>query len=236
MPDPLHQKIQADLEAKILSGRWPPGHKIPIEHELMQKYDCSRMTVSKALTSLARRGLIKRQRRAGSFVEAPARDAAIVEIPDIQRDIEKRGLTYRFELLSRKQRRARTSGEAELAGGGPLLELRGVHLENDVPLALEERLISLAAVPAAVDIDFEQTSPGTWLLSHVPWNEAQHTITAIPASASVAKQLRIATRSACLSLERRTWKRGQPVTYVRQIFPGDRHSLTAQFRPSEGSR
>jgi len=234
MPAPLHQKIQADVEAKICSGRWPPGHRIPFEHELMEKYGCSRMTVSKALSALAKRGLIKRHRRIGSFVDTPpSHHAAILEIPDIQGDILRRKQSYRFTLLSRRERAPQTGSEIELAGGGQLLDLTCVHFENDVPFALEERLISLAAVPAAANIDFAEVAPGTWLLSHVPWSEAEHTITAIAASATVARRLKIATQSACLSLERRTWKRGQPVTHVRQLFPGGSHSLTARFQPAE---
>ena len=229
----LHQKIQGDLEKKICSGRWPPGHRIPFEHELMETYDCSRMTVSKALSVLAKRGLIRRQRRVGSFVAAPTRHAAILEIPDIQSDILRRNLAYRFKLLSRKVRAPQSASETELAAGERLLDLRCVHFEDEAPFALEERLISLAAVPTAIDIDFSRVAPGTWLLSHVPWNEAQHTITAISASARLARSLQIPSNAACLSLERRTWKRGQLITDVRQIFPGERLSLTARFRPSE---
>ncbi|MEJ0085688.1 MAG: histidine utilization repressor [Pseudomonadota bacterium] len=229
----LHQKIQGDLEKKICSGRWPPGHRVPFEHELMETYDCSRMTVSKALSALAKRGLIRRQRRVGSFVAAPTHHAAILEIPDIQSDILGRNLAYRFKLLSRKEREPQSASEAELAAGGHLLDLRCLHFENEAPFALEERLISLAAVPTAADIDFSQIAPGTWLLSHVPWNEAQHTITAISAPAKLARSLQIPANAACLALERRTWKRGQLITDVRQIFPGERLSLTARFRPSE---
>ena len=57
--------------ARILSGEWPPGHRIPFEHELTARYRCSRMTVSKALGDLVAAGLIERRRRAGSFVRRP---------------------------------------------------------------------------------------------------------------------------------------------------------------------
>ena len=49
----LYQRIRSDLEAKIMSGDWPPGHRVPFEHELMESYDCSRMTVNKVLSALA---------------------------------------------------------------------------------------------------------------------------------------------------------------------------------------
>ena len=51
-----------------MSGEWAPGHRIPFEHELATEYGCSRMTVNKALSQLARAGLIERRRRSGSFV------------------------------------------------------------------------------------------------------------------------------------------------------------------------
>ncbi len=55
-PPSLHAQILADIEGRILSGEWQPGHRIPYEHELTEQYDCSRMTVSKALTQLMRAG------------------------------------------------------------------------------------------------------------------------------------------------------------------------------------
>ena len=61
----LHRRILDDVEGKILSGEWPPGHRIPFEHELTEQYQCSRMTVNKAITELVKRGLIERRRKSG---------------------------------------------------------------------------------------------------------------------------------------------------------------------------
>ncbi|MBW8787882.1 MAG: GntR family transcriptional regulator, partial [Rhizobium leguminosarum] len=41
----LHQRILSDIEGRIVSGDWPPGHRIPFEVDLATQYDCSRMTV-----------------------------------------------------------------------------------------------------------------------------------------------------------------------------------------------
>ena len=62
----LYKQIRLDIERRILTGEWPPGHRIPFEHELMTRYGCSRMTVSKALSELAQADLIERRRRARS--------------------------------------------------------------------------------------------------------------------------------------------------------------------------
>ncbi len=64
------------------------------------------MTVSKALTQLARAGLIERRRKAGSFVTRPHGQSALLEIRDIASDVAALGLPYRFEVLARRRRRA----------------------------------------------------------------------------------------------------------------------------------
>src|SRR5688572_30581854 len=100
----LYQRILSDIRGRILSGEWPPGHRIPFEHELAVEYDCSRMTVNKAVSELARTGLIERRRRSGSFVKRPQSQAAILEIHDIRAEVEALGLPYRYERVSRTVR------------------------------------------------------------------------------------------------------------------------------------
>lgn len=231
-PAALHQRIRTDIEAKILSGEWGPGHRIPFEHELTEQYGCSRMTVSKAITALAEAGLIERRRRAGSFVARPRVHSAVLDIPDLRSEIEGRGEAYRFELVSCVRRAAQGSDEVELAGGRTLLALRGVHFAGGQPFALEDRVISLRTAPEAARMDFSEISPGAWLLEHIPWTEAENRISALPADAETAKLLAIPARSACLAVERRTWRSGEGVTRVRQLFPGEAYDLVARFGPS----
>jgi GntR family histidine utilization transcriptional repressor len=234
----LHERIRADLERRVLRGTWPPGHRIPIERELMQTYRCSRMTVSKAIAALVDAGLIVRRRRAGSFVARPRVHSAVLTIPDIQAEVEQRGAVYGYELLSRQRRPARAGGreQSALEGASALLALHCRHLADGEVLAIEDRLISLTAVPGAQDVDFTTTSPGTWLLGHVPWTEAEHRISAIAADAASARLLGVRQSTACLSLERRTWRGRDEITYARQIFPGHRYDLVARFSPAGPAR
>ncbi|TIP92587.1 MAG: GntR family transcriptional regulator, partial [Mesorhizobium sp.] len=98
-PLSLHQRILSDISERILSGAWAPGHRIPFEHELTAEYKCSRMTVNKALSQLAKAGLIERRRRTGSFVRRPQSQAAVLEIHDIRIEVEALGLPYRYECV-----------------------------------------------------------------------------------------------------------------------------------------
>jgi len=231
----LHQRILDDIETRIISGEWQPGHRIPFEHELTEYYNCSRMTVNKALTQLAKAGLIERKRRSGSFVSFPQSQAAILEIHDIRDEVAALGVPYRFELLKRNER---LSGPADarhidMPRHTPLIELVCRHYAGKRVFALEERFISLDAVPSAASTNFAEQSPGPWLVSCVPWSNAQHSIRAVVSTGENAATLGVPAGSPCLVVERQTWNADQPVTHVRFTYPGDSHALVAKFTPSQ---
>lgn len=224
--------IRRDIEEHVRSGRWPPGHRIPVERELADRYRCSRATVSKAVSELVSAGLIVRRRRAGSFVAPPRVRSAVLEIPDIPAVVAARGSAHEFALLGRRVRPLDTgdADEALLAVAGDALELEGLHRVDGAPFAFERRVIALATIPAAHDADFAAVSPGSWLLRHVPWTDARHRIAAVPAGAAAAR-LGVPPAAACLRVQRWTWRAGAGVTFVAQLFPGDRYDLVSDFGP-----
>ena len=232
----IHARILGDIEGKILSGEWRPGHRIPFEHELSASYGCARMTVNKALSQLARAGLIERRRRVGSFVAKPPSRTPLLEIPEIRAEVEGLGLPYRFEILQRRRRPARRSDGAALEGldEGPLLELLCLHWAGERPFCLEERLINLTEVPEAEGQSFADQSPGAWLLARAPWTSAEHRIRARAVDVRAARRMDVAEGSPSLSVERRTWSGAAPVTYVRLTYPGESHELVARFSPARG--
>jgi GntR family histidine utilization transcriptional repressor len=104
------------------------------------------------------------------------------------------------------------------------------HSADDVPFAIEDRLIDLDAVPEAAAADFATEPPGSWLLHHVPWTEAEHSICAIVADQQAAAALDIAIGAPCLVIDRHTWRSTRPLTAVRLLYPGESHKLVARFK------
>jgi GntR family histidine utilization transcriptional repressor len=232
---PRYLEIARDIEQSILSGRWPPGHRIPPETDLTESYACARMTVSKALSSLASAGLIQRRRRLGTFVAMPSQQSAVLELRDLKDEILARGSTYRYQLLSRALGRAPAS-ESERLGlpkGAPVVRIKALHIASDTPFALEERLINVKEVPRSAEEPFTHISGGAWLIAHVPWTEAEHRISATAANTFESDKLQIAPRSACLVVERQTWRLRRAITYVRLVFPESMHHLVARFTPRQ---
>ena len=234
----LGQRIRGEIEARILSGEWGPGHRIPFEHELMHQYGCARMTVSKALTALAEAGLIERKRRAGSFVRKPSGQSAVLEIPHVKAEVQALGKAYGYELLSAKRRSPTPADRAFLGEAieGPVMALTCRHFAGSAPFALEDRLIALNTVPEASAVDFENEPPGTWLLNHVAWHEAVHLVSARPADSRIAELLSVKVGTACLVVERHTRRSDKLITAVRLWYPGDSKSLVARFTPTSVAR
>ena len=231
----LHSRILDDVEGRILSGEWPPGFRIPFEHELTEQYRCSRMTVNKAITELVKRGLIERRRKSGSYVTRPKAQSAVLEIHEIRLEVEQLGLPYRYQRLERAERAA-TAAERKLLAldpGARVMSLVALHFAGSRPFCVEDRLINLAAVPEASGESFEATAPGAWLIEQVPWSAAENRIRAVSADARSAGLLQVAAGTACLVIERRTFSAGAYLTHVRLTYPGERHELVAEFAPSQ---
>ena len=231
----LHRRIVGDIENRILSGEWAPGRKIPFEVDLAAQYGCSRMTVNKALTQLAKAGLIARKKRAGSFVLQPRAQSAVLEIHDIEAEVHSLRQTYTFEILRRAVRPAGPDEIAAHEGPDPspdLLDVTCLHCAGAQPFCLEERLVNLAIVPDAAEATFADAPPGKWLLARIPWTSAEHRIQAVEADTTLADLLDIRVGAACLVIERRTWNSSGWITHVRLAYPGDRHTLVATFTPA----
>jgi GntR family histidine utilization transcriptional repressor len=118
------------------------------------------------------------------------------------------------------------------AAGTPLLALTCRHSADGDVVQLEHRFINLAAVPQADNESFDTIAPGRWLLDHVPWSEAEHTIRAESADARIARLMHVERGAACLVIERRTWQGRKAITLARLVHPGARHALTGRFRPA----
>jgi GntR family histidine utilization transcriptional repressor len=231
---PVWLQIRRTLAQPILSGEWRPGTRIPAEMELREHFQTSRMTVNKAVQSLASEGLLQRRRKVGTVVSARAQERPVFEIWNTADVVERSGEEYGYRLL-----------ECELVKDDPekrallnvtrttqLLWLRCVHLSNGRPVQMEERLVNVDAAPGITCHPLDSVAPGPWLLAHVPWTEAEHTISACEAGEIEASALDVRLGSACLVVERRTWNGEVPVTVARLWHPGAQHRLVGRFAPA----
>ncbi|HEU5443279.1 MAG TPA: UTRA domain-containing protein [Steroidobacteraceae bacterium] len=230
---PIWLQIRRALAGPIMSGTWPPGTRIPTEASLTRTFGTSRMTVGKAIQSLASEGLVQRRRKIGTMVAARPLERPVFEIWDIADIVTRSGGTYEYHLLECRA----LEDEAErrellgVSSRTPVLWMRCLHLRDDEPFQLEERLINIDAAPGVRRQRFQAQGPGRWLLGHVPWTDAEHRISAREASAGIATDLKVQPQTACLVVDRRTWNHGAPVTHARLWHPGASYNLVGHFKP-----
>ena len=68
-PDrPIYLQIQEQIKLHIVSGRRPPGEKLPAVRDLAEEAAVNPNTMQRALTELEREGLVYAQRTSGRFV------------------------------------------------------------------------------------------------------------------------------------------------------------------------
>ncbi|MEU4224237.1 GntR family transcriptional regulator [Nonomuraea sp. NPDC026600] len=67
-PVPLYQQVADKIRRRITGGKIPPGHAIPSEHGLMDEFDVSRITATKAIRLLRDEGLVYTVRGEGTYV------------------------------------------------------------------------------------------------------------------------------------------------------------------------
>ena len=65
---PNYQRIADVLMARIGSGEFPPGSRLPTEPQLKAEYDVSSTTVRNAVKALAAAGIVETRHGAGTFV------------------------------------------------------------------------------------------------------------------------------------------------------------------------
>jgi GntR family histidine utilization transcriptional repressor len=230
----MWQQIRRALAQPILRGEWPPGTRMPAEIALTERFGTSRMTVAKAVQSLASEGLVERRRRVGTVVSERPQERPVFEIWDIADLVTRAGGSYSYKLLSCEQLK-RDPERRELLGVSPrtpTLAMLCLHLRNGLPYQLEERLVNIDAAPGITCQPLDEEGPGPWLVTQVPWTDAEHKISAFEAPALIAEHLKLQARAACLVVDRRTWNESVPVTYARLWHPGGQHSLVGHFQPT----
>lgn len=231
---PVWLQIRRALAQPILNGNWGPGTRIPAELDLKAHFQTSRMTVNKAIQSLAAEGLLQRRRKIGTIVSERAQERPVFEIWNTADVVARAGAEYGYRLLECEIVKDDHDKRMLLnvSRSTQLLWLRCVHLSDDRPFQLEERLVNVDAAPGITCHPLDTVAPGPWLLAHVPWTEAEHTITAVEAGEAEAAALAVPVGSACLVVERRTWNGDVPVTLARLWHPGAQHRLVGRFKPA----
>ena len=228
----LYEQVKDFITHKIQSGAWPPGHRLPSESELVTQFGVARMTVNRALRELVVQARIVRVAGVGSFVAENKPQSTLLQIANIASEIRVRGHHYRCQFLAAERIAAPPDVAVwlDLRPGESVFHTVCLHLEDDVPVPLEDRHVNPHVVPTYLDQDFSAMPPSEYLVRNVPFDQIEHVVDAVLPTPEQADRLAMSASDPCLLLTRRTWTRNQPVTMVRCLHPASRYRLGSRFR------
>lgn len=147
--------IYEDIKNKIKENGHPPGTPIPDEKTLCETYDCSRLTVRKALALLADEGVIFRKPGQGNFTRLPALSGDYIEIAE--RDIS--GFTKStkghgsvklldFQLIFAPKE---VTEKLCVDANEPLYDILRVHCYDGEPIVLDHTYMPPRVVPGITE-------------------------------------------------------------------------------------
>jgi GntR family histidine utilization transcriptional repressor len=235
---PLFKQFQRGIVQQIVEGEFMPGHRLPSEAEFMKRYGLSRQTISKALSELADRGLIERNKRAGTTVSRGFRESFVKSTNDILTEVSERGGLYEYRILTLQ---IHVNGESRIAwseaeAGVRFMNVEILHFVDNQPAQHERRFINLATLPEAERQTFQLEPPGQWLLKNAPWSWVRRRITAINAGEEMARLLQLPLGAACVVLERRMYQKEGQVGLAYLTHPGDRFPLNGDVGLASSDR
>jgi GntR family histidine utilization transcriptional repressor len=189
------------------------------------------MTANRALSELTAERVLRRVRGAGTFVAAPPRGSTLVEIRSIADEIRERGHAHRARVLSlaRRPPPPPVAAELGLAPGEPAFRSRIVHLEDHLPVQLEDRWVSAEVAPGYGAQDFAAVTPNEYLTRVAPLSRVEYRVEARLAPAAVRGALELGAREPCLLLHRRTWSAARVASVADLWHPGRRWRFTGHF-------
>ncbi|MDE1168135.1 MAG: histidine utilization repressor [Pseudomonas sp.] len=238
-PQALYQRAKDYVQGKLRAGDWKPGDLIPSENRLVQELGMSRMTVNRALRELTEEGHLLRISGVGTFVAESKPQSNLLRITNIADEIIARGHRYQCEVLhlGRESASMAVAAALSLPTGASVFHLLCVHLEEGVPVQLEDRYVNPELVPEFAQQAFgEQLQPARYLLQVLRPSEMEHIVEADHPSGDEARHLQIEVTEACLVLLRRTWNSGKVVTYVRLVHPSSRYRLGSRMAVNGAQR
>ncbi|MFP5078353.1 histidine utilization repressor [Rhizobium sp. YIM 134829] len=226
----LYAGVKQVILDKIQSGEWPPKHRVPSENQLVQELGVSKMTANRALRELASEGELIRIQGVGSFVAERKGASALFEVRNIAEEIAERGHSHQATVIALAQITA-SPEIADALGldiGSPVFHSLIVHLENGVPVQIEDRHVHPAVAPDYLGQDFSITTPNAYLQAIAPLSGSEHVVEAALPQPWECKLLLIQKTEPCLSIRRRTWSASHIVSTARLLYPGNRYRLESR--------
>lgn len=229
-----NEQLREILEAMIRD--LPPGSLLPSERSIAERFQVARMTVRRAVTDLAARGLVRTVMGAGTYVAEP-RVAQGTTTGSFSRDMRERGLRPGARVISVRERPATAlvADRLRIGEDDPVVTVNRLRTADDVPMAVEQTHLPAARFAGLADLITDDVSLYAVLDEH--WDvrvaTATHRVSAIGLDETDAALLDVPTGLPSFIVERTAYDAaGDVVEWGRSRYRGDRYDIVFDVTPA----
>lgn len=235
---PLYIQLRRRIEQGIAAGALPPDTALPPERDIAALTELSRVTVRRAMSDLADRGLVVQRQGSGSYVApAPQRvQQSLTQLTSFSDDMARRGLRSTSRWLERGVFLPSPDEVAVLglAEGEQVARLGRLRLADDRPMAIERAALPLAILPNPLVV--------TRSLYEVLGAAGLHPVRALQKISAVdlpeaeARLLDVPAGRAGLHIERISYLAdGRVAEFTRSTYRGDAYDFVAELHIQEAT-
>ena len=236
---PLYIQLKKLLQARMQSGTYPEGSRLPSERELAQSFNVSRMTARQALQLLAQEGLTYSRVGKGTYVSARKIDQQLRFLTSFTEEMERLGMKASSRVLLAEVQPAPPdiADQLQIPAASEIAMVRRVRLADHEPLAVETSYLVHDLCPGILEAgDFSRDSLYEVLRNRYGWAlvRAEQKIAARLPQHWECEALKIDRYTPVLSMQRTTFDgQERPVELVYSAYRGDHYQFRAMLRHSE---
>lgn len=233
---PRYVQLRRRLSDGVSQGVLLPGSPLPPEREIASITDFSRVTVRKAIQSLADEGTIVQKQGSGSFISAkPERiEQKLSRLTSFSEDMTRRGKTSTSQWL---ERGIYMPSPAEMTSLGlssddSVARIVRLRLADGQPMAIERASLptDILPNPLAVETSLYEVLDKA---GHRPIRALQ-SISAINISEKDSLLLAVPPGDAGLRIERTSYlESGRVAEFTQSLYRGDAYNFVAELRLSK---
>ncbi|MEM1444092.1 MAG: GntR family transcriptional regulator [Verrucomicrobiota bacterium] len=237
--EPVHLRLADLCREAIVGGDLAPGERFPSERDLAERYEVSRATANKVISSLVAEGLLEVQKGLGAFVrKGRTLFASLSGMESFTAHARGQGLTPSTEILSFESISSSGLPEQVHLGLGlgkkheRIVSVDRLRCADGIPMILERRWVRESLAKGLSQPDLEESFYRVLEEKFdLPMTGESHTISAVLLSREEARLFQESHPFPALRVEGTGFVRGsEPLWYQQLLYRGDRYQLHNETR------
>lgn len=231
---PIYQQIVNGIQDAINRGDLEPAEQLESEKNFANQLNVSRGTLRKALSILAKKGLIRKKHGKGTFVTDQKKDITYpldVGLHSFAEVLQAHNIEYTTFVLKQNLRKANKNiaSHLHIPVGALYFYLERIRRTDDENIMLIENHINVNEIPQLMDVDYSRNSLFTEIekLTHKKIQSSRSTYEAVKVGHIRGRLLNINSSDPILKMQQVVYLTdNKPIEFGTVWLKGNKYLLT----------